>query len=128
MGVPHLLEAKVNEPAKVWKHPSGKVAYLVPIKDFRPAIQCAFRAAKELSAAASGKKRRQSVTGVKEPTLDRREFHAFLMAFRMYLELDVLFSSVDESGEHELHYHDIKMIMPLLDKWGITQEGVDRLP
>lgn len=126
VGVPHLFEAKPYESAKVWKHPSGKVAYLVPVKDFRPAVRCAFKSGLELSETASGKKRKQK--GVAETTVDRREFHAFLMAFRMYLELDVLFSSVDESGDRELDYHEVKKMLPLMEKWGITQDRVDQLP
>mmetsp|Transcript_62573 Transcript_62573/g.182963 ORF Transcript_62573/g.182963 Transcript_62573/m.182963 type:complete len:281 (+) Transcript_62573:63-905(+) len=113
-GIPPMLECR--EARK-----RGEVSrYLVPIKDFRPAIKAAFLLAKKV-APPTGTSRRQRSTH--DTCVDRREFHALLVAFRTYIELSVLFQALDQDDYRGwLNWKECSKALPLLEKWGISEK------
>mmetsp|Transcript_67785 Transcript_67785/g.201664 ORF Transcript_67785/g.201664 Transcript_67785/m.201664 type:complete len:281 (-) Transcript_67785:80-922(-) len=112
-GLPHLLERKDRKTGE-------RAQYLVPIRDLRPAVKSAFAVARKV-APARGKTRKQRMSD--DTCVDRREFHALLVAFRAYLELIVLFTEVDQ--DHTLgllNWKECQKALPLLEKWNIRED------
>merc|ERR1712079_217846 len=52
-------------------------------------------------------------------TVDKTEFHAFVVAFRKYLELAVIFVETDVSKDQKVCYEECKKAFPVLRDWGI---------
>lgn len=115
-GLPALLE---NGRAR---RRGDRACYLVPLEDFRPAVKCAFAAARKLAPpVGSGKKTREKHS----ICVDRREFHALLLAFRTYLELLVLFEGADQDeNAGRLNWQECRRALPLLENWNIDEEKV----
>lgn len=140
-GLPPLLNVKP-------KTKPGAVAYqgpgipLVPITDWKPVIKQAFEAAQDITekakagpdglarARSKAKPKAKAKGEAKEKMVDRKEFHALLVAFRMYLELQVLFDSLDvvgakagseHGGDRLLTLPECEAQLPLLSKWGFTR-------
>mmetsp|Transcript_42385 Transcript_42385/g.76084 ORF Transcript_42385/g.76084 Transcript_42385/m.76084 type:complete len:285 (-) Transcript_42385:294-1148(-) len=105
-GLPHILE----NPDRAR---GAKSSYVVPLKDLKPAIKCAFKEAKSINPE-KGKRFVNSV--------DRAEFHGLLYAFRLYVELDVIFQAIDRDEDQMLNWKDCQKVLSLLEDWNITAE------
>lgn len=92
----------------------------LPIKDYKPCIKGAFNATSALEQAARGQGRRAEGSTV----LDRTEFHAFIVAFRWYLELQVIFEDADTSGDKAINYRECAAAISSLEGWDITMEAI----
>mmetsp|Transcript_52142 Transcript_52142/g.96518 ORF Transcript_52142/g.96518 Transcript_52142/m.96518 type:complete len:295 (+) Transcript_52142:55-939(+) len=93
------------------------------IKEFSPAVSCAYKAALSLAH----KKRKSQRSGGKNSKLDLSEFHAFLVALRHYLELAELFSFLDHTSDsnallslRECHHGRDKLL-----EWGIDDDKMN---
>jgi len=101
------------------------VSQWVDCKTFRPAINCAFRAARDLAVAQGSKKKRRTA----DCMVDRTEFHALLVAFRLYLELDTVFTAIDSTRSMSISFKECQAAQELLTEWGLTEEKVrDKFP
>mmetsp|Transcript_129547 Transcript_129547/g.242362 ORF Transcript_129547/g.242362 Transcript_129547/m.242362 type:complete len:278 (-) Transcript_129547:37-870(-) len=109
-GLPGLLSAggyrKLGEAAES----------LVPLDDFRPACKLAYKQAHKV-APSKGRNTNQ---------IGKREFHALLVSFRLYLELDVLFQFIDQSGDDRLCWKEVERHKSELEAWGIDEESARR--
>jgi len=120
-GLPALMEDK-NSNKRRGNRDEGH--YLVPLKDLRPAATAAFKMAREVAPpnASSSKARKDNLC------VDRREFHALLTAFKLYIELQVLFEKIDGSGvggsdDRRLSWKEIQPHVDLLESWKITAKA-----
>jgi Ca2+-binding EF-hand superfamily protein len=93
------------------------VSGLVKNRDFRPAIKCSFKAARDIHPSESKPKSKAAKEA--DDMIDRSEFHALLVAFRHYLELDVLFSSIDSDGSKMISWKELEKILPKLEDWNL---------
>lgn len=94
---------------------------LIPgITDFRPAIKAAFMASRSLAPPSTGKKKKSA-----DDNVDRREFHALLVYFRHYLELQVLFQEIDTSEDAMVSREEALKALPLLLTWGIEKSDIE---
>mmetsp|Transcript_62565 Transcript_62565/g.182934 ORF Transcript_62565/g.182934 Transcript_62565/m.182934 type:complete len:283 (-) Transcript_62565:109-957(-) len=122
-----ITEAQNGLPALLERHDrkTGTAAqYLVPIRDLKPAVKLSFMVARKV-APAIGKTRKARSTH--DTCVDRREFHALLVAFRAYLELLVAFAQID--SDHVigwLNWKECQKALPLLEKWNITESQARR--
>lgn len=97
---------------------------LVPMGDeLMPAITCAFDAAKNLEKSSKKKK----VQTGKKAKVGMLEFHAFLVAFKYYLQLVELFEIIDGQADdnQKLSLRECKRAAMLLEEWGITNEELE---
>jgi len=114
-GLPVLLETTMRREAH------ATATSLVPsVKDFKPAIKAAFNAARNLSPSKVEKRRRGAI----DTNVDVTEFHALLVAFRQFLELEVVFTGLDRSRDRRLNYKEVEKALPLLASWGLTKKQV----
>jgi len=95
--------------------------YLVPVKDLRPAATAAFKMAREVAPPND----KSSKARVENICVDRREFHALLTAFKLHIELQVLFEKIDGSGvggsdDRRLSWKEVQPHVDLLESWKIT--------
>jgi calmodulin len=88
------------------------------IEEVRTAVNYAWKAARKV--APSTKK-----GGAKR--VDFKEFHAFIMAFRYYLELAELFDHLDALHEEDqkLSLRDCKQGLEKLEVWGVSSAMLD---
>jgi len=115
-GIPPLLEKR----RALTKKDDPSVAYLVPMKDVRPAIKAAFLASKKLASMGGSGFVGNTELGA---GIDRREFHAFVIGLRSYFELDVLFEAINHDYEGgKLSWKDCKQALPSLEAWGISEQ------
>lgn len=117
-GLPALLERE--GPKSLLS--STKDKYIVPLTDLKPAIKCAFSAARKLHAPPPPDKKPKKK--VVSDAIDVRGFHALLVAFQIYLELDVLFQTMDSDGDRHLSWREVKqpLCLKLLEEWDISAE------
>uniref|UniRef100_A0A7S1L934 EF-hand domain-containing protein n=1 Tax=Alexandrium catenella TaxID=2925 RepID=A0A7S1L934_ALECA len=112
-GLPHLLEGhfrKAHEAA----------SYIVPVADLKPAVKLAFGVARKV-APPDGKGRKVKQTH--DLCVDRREFHALLVAFRAYIELLLIFQDIDTDGSlGRLNWKECEKCLPLLEQWNISEK------
>lgn len=95
-----------------------KASYLVPITDFIPAIKAAYSMSKKLAPIIGTAKKKRSDH---DTCIDRREFHALLVAFRTYVELSVLFTAMDQD-DGKLNWQECRKALPILEKWNISEK------
>lgn len=140
-GLPPLLNVKPKSKPGVPAY-QGPGIPLVPITDWKPVIKHAFEAAQDITektragpdglakAKPKAKPKAKAKGEAKEKMVDRKEFHALLVAFRMFLELQVLFDSIDvqgakagseHGGDRLLTLAECEAQLPLLSKWGFTR-------
>jgi hypothetical protein len=98
--------------------------YLVPVKDLRPAATAAFKMAREIAPADH----KSSKARVDNLCVDRREFHALLTAFKLQVELQVLFERIDGSGtggseDRKLMWKEVQPHVAKLEEWKITAKA-----
>uniref|UniRef100_A0A7S2CIH3 EF-hand domain-containing protein n=1 Tax=Alexandrium andersonii TaxID=327968 RepID=A0A7S2CIH3_9DINO len=119
-GLPHLLERTDR------KHHEA-AAYLVPCKDLKLAVKAAFGVARKVAPCKGKTKKAKSNH---DTCVDRREFHALLVAFRAYVELMVLFEQADQDGSQGmLNWKEVQKCIPLLEKWSIkAKEAKNKFP
>jgi len=101
---------------------SGKS--LVPMGDeLMPAVRCAFNAARHLEKSSKNYK----VSKGKKAKVGAKEFHAFLIAFKYYLQLLELFEFLDGQADdnQKLSLRECKRGSILLESWGITEQELD---
>jgi len=97
--------------------------YIVPVNDLKPAIKLAFKAAKGVYEV-KGKKKRSA-----DHVISRDEFHAFLVAFRCYIELEVIFAITDRDDDRRLNWQEAKKVLPILEEWNISEQNAkDKFP
>lgn len=97
---------------------------LVPMGDeLLPAVRCAFNASRNLEKCTKKKK----VKTGKKAKVGHTEFHAFLTAFKYYLQLIELFELMDGQADDNqlLSLRECKRATLLLEGWGITEEELD---
>lgn len=97
---------------------------LVPMGDeLMPAVKCAFNASKHLEKAGKGRKVKKG----KAAKVSMKEFHAFLIAFKYYLQLLELFEWIDGQAEdnQKLSLRECRRAIFLLNGWGITEEELE---
>lgn len=114
-GLPSLLDS--DEPRKAGE----KAKNMVGIEDFRPACKCAFKVAKDIHPS---EKKGQKKKKEDDNMVDRAEFHALLVAFRLYIELDVIFGAIDASGQRSLSFKECEKALPILEEWGLKKSDV----
>lgn len=108
-GLPKLLEPDSRKTGE-------KSHYVVPLEDLRPAAQASYKMAQHVSPPGKGRKARHA-----EACIDRREFHALLVAFTIHVELAVLFERMDMDQDKRLHYLEVEKFVPKLEPWNITK-------
>lgn len=96
----------------------------------KEALTYAFEAAHAISESAKAAKPKAKAKGKKAAPvacidIDITEFHAYLVAFRKYLELAVLFAKVDKSGDRLLTVDEVKKALPQLDGWKVDADDVE---
>lgn len=117
--LPSLLE-------KQGRKKGESASYIVPLTELRPAIRLAFAAARDVAPPKGKTKKTREEHNEK---VDIREFHALLVAFRQYIELDVIFGVMDEDGDRKVNWDNCQAFLPLLETWSITEEdAIGRLP
>jgi len=120
-GLPNLIDDDNRRAA-------GEAATsLVPmIKDFRPAIKCAFQVARDLAPKKRKRGRRGGRRGAADTNIDPTEFHAVLIAFREYLELFVVFKELDDgfSEDNYLSYKECEKGLDMLAAWDIDRSDL----
>lgn len=109
--LPALLESEGS-----FKRKNKTKPPMVPVSDFRPSIKGAYAITKSLLHEGKRLKSRS--------TLRAHEFHAFLVSFRYFLELDVCFGDIDTSGDRRVNYRECKAASGLLENWNITEEVI----
>jgi len=125
-GLPLLLERDAKR--KI----GGRTKVVMPIC-LKPAIKCAFNAARFLAVEEKQTKpklKRKKTKALaakglaKRDLVDLREFHAMLVAFKYYLELDVMFSKLDSTDDRILSWKEVNKpaCLGLLEQWNITPE------
>lgn len=113
-GLAHLLEKR--GPRKRGE----QAGFLVPVRDFKPAIKAAFALARKVAPTLGKDKKAKEAH---DTCVDRREFHALLIAFRYYLELNVLFDAIDQDDTRgKLSWKEVAKALPLLETWQITEK------
>jgi hypothetical protein len=101
---------------------------LVPMGDeLLPAVRCAFNASRNLEKSGKKKGKQYKVASGKKAKVGAPEFHAFLTAFKYYLQLLEMFEFLDGQGEdnQKLSLRECKRGIFLLNGWGITEEELD---
>jgi hypothetical protein len=93
---------------------------LFPNRDYRAAVKCAFAVARDAQAVQGSKK----VVTEANRNVDRQEFHALLIAFRQYLELDCVFDSIDTDGDRRLSLKDCNGALDKLKTWKVARAEV----
>jgi len=93
------------------------LAGLVKSRDFKPAVKCAFKLAREVSPSEGNKNSKAAKEA--GTCVDRAEFHALLVAFRTYVELDVLFDSIDKDGSRAVCWKEFEKILPKMEDWNL---------
>lgn len=125
-GFPPLLDVRTSDmedgDKTACKAKDAVAGSLVPLSDFKPAIKNAFKAAQDLNHG--GGKKGKVVPD--SNAVDRYEFHALLVAFRLYLELDVLFSIADTSQDRLIDFKECEKVLPQLESWGITRNRLQQ--
>lgn len=91
------------------------VTGLVQNRNFRHSIKCAFKCAREVHRVEGSNKQKKEAGDL----IDRSEFHALLVAFRHYLELDILFDSIDKDGSRMVCWKEFEKILPKLEDWNL---------
>jgi len=84
-------------------------------RNFRPAVKCAFAVSRAIDRVEGNAR----VVKENDSLVDRSEFHGLLVAFRQYLELDVLFDKIDEDGDRKISWHEIEACLTQLEKWNL---------
>jgi len=84
-------------------------------RKFRPAVKLAFKLAKTINDVEGSRKAVDTANN----TVDRHEFHALLLTFRQFLELDVLFEGVDLDGDRMLNWKEVEKALPKLESWNL---------
>lgn len=113
--IPNLLSVT---DAAGFKKKGQKSETLIPvIGNFKPAVCLSFAAAKELGAKTSKTK--------DDGYVDKREFHAFLVYFRNYVEVLAVFLEVDTSDDMKVLKEEALEAEPVLAKWGMSREIID---
>jgi len=115
-GLPALLESRGQ------RMRGSRATYLVPISDFRPAVKCAFAVAHKIAPAEGNRKAKED----HRSCVDRREFHALLLAFKTYIELNVLFEYIDQDENRRLNWKECQKALPLLEEWNISEAQARR--
>jgi len=113
-GLPSLLEGGTDRAR------DQKGSYKVDLDDLRPAAKAAYNMARRVAPPGEGKRCRQAADCV-----DRREFHALLIAFGMFIELDLIFSKMDsgQSGEDRMiNWKEAETVVDKLAAWNITKK------
>eukprot|EP00929_Paragymnodinium_shiwhaense_P104398 TRINITY_DN68790_c0_g1_i1.p1 TRINITY_DN68790_c0_g1~~TRINITY_DN68790_c0_g1_i1.p1 ORF type:complete len:324 (-),score=105.13 TRINITY_DN68790_c0_g1_i1:530-1501(-) len=95
--------------------------FIVPLPNLTVAVNCAFNCSKDLDANAGGDD--GGKTNEEDNTVGPREFHRFLVAFRQFVELAVVFLKADD-GDLFLSYKEAEMCIPLLLRWGLDKKSV----
>lgn len=113
-----LTEAQSSVPALLaaprgFRRSASAAPPMVPLTDLKPAINGAFRAAQVLLPQTEG-----------SATLTPHAFHAFLVSFRYYLELHVLFEDVDQSNDGMVGYRECMKAVTLLNDFGIEARDI----
>lgn len=111
---------------KLLVEPGGES--LVPMGDeLLPAVRCAFNASRNLEKHSKTGKTSYKVATGKKAKVGAKEFHAFLIAFKYYLQLLELFEFIDGQGEdnQKLSLRECHKAVFLLRDWGITEEELD---
>jgi len=98
------------------------VTGLVKNRKFAAAIKCAFKLARDVAPAAGGKNSKAAKEA--GDLIDRAEFHALLVAFRHYLELDILFDSIDKDGSRMVCWKEFEPLLPKLESWNLGTKAV----
>eukprot|EP00927_Polykrikos_kofoidii_P079450 TRINITY_DN76230_c0_g1_i1.p1 TRINITY_DN76230_c0_g1~~TRINITY_DN76230_c0_g1_i1.p1 ORF type:complete len:332 (+),score=77.70 TRINITY_DN76230_c0_g1_i1:83-1078(+) len=111
-----------------------KATSLVPsIKEIRTVVKLAFKVAKDLHIKRSPKTKPKSrpkpkqtaKKGTIQGTVDLKEFRAFLIAFKYYLEVAELFESMDQmESDNMLSLRECMKGVKELMEWGITREDL----
>lgn len=100
------------------------VSGLVKVKDFRPAIKCAFALARNAAPdAAGGGGKKSKAKKENESMVDHSEFHALLIAFRQFIEMDVMFDSIDKDGTRMLNWKELEKALPKLEDWNLGKKA-----
>jgi hypothetical protein len=121
-GLPGLLEEKCKRKTS---KASKDICYIVPLTDFAPAIKLAFNEARGV-APPKGKTKKQRDNY--DDTVDPREFHALLLAFRVYIELDVIFKAIDSDADRRIHLDETGPWLPVLAQWNIPADAARAIP
>lgn len=107
---------------RLLRHDDG--TSMVPMGDeLLPAVRCAFNAARNLEHSSKTYK----VQKGKKAKVGQREFHAFLFAFKNYLQLLEMFEFLDGQADdnQKLSLRECKRGVFLLAGWGITEEELE---
>jgi len=113
-GLPPLLEGGADRAT------NEKGKFKVDLDDLRPAATSAYHMARRVAPPGDDRRCRQAADCV-----DRREFHALLMAFGMFIELDLIFSKMDEGqmGEDRMiNWKEAEKVVEKLAAWNITKK------
>eukprot|EP00927_Polykrikos_kofoidii_P071280 TRINITY_DN6756_c1_g1_i1.p1 TRINITY_DN6756_c1_g1~~TRINITY_DN6756_c1_g1_i1.p1 ORF type:complete len:398 (+),score=82.36 TRINITY_DN6756_c1_g1_i1:86-1195(+) len=92
------------------------------VEELAASVKCAWNLARNL--APSKKKKKTKVSSAK--SVGQREFHAFIVAFRHYLECAELFERVDYGAEDDqkLSYRECLKSLETLEAWGIYHDDL----
>jgi len=93
------------------------------IKDFRPAIKCAFALARNAAPDEAMGKKKSKAKKEAESMVDHAEFHALLIAFRQFIEMDVMFDSIDKDGTRMLNWKELEKALPKLEDWNLGKKA-----
>jgi len=91
-------------------------------RKFRPAVKLAFKLAKTINDVEGSKKAVKNAND----TVDRAEFHALLLTFRQFIELDVVFESIDLDGDRMLNWKEVEKALPKLEEWNLGERAAVR--
>jgi len=103
-------------------------SYVPGIKEMTKTIKFAFKASSELGPAASPSTKAKAKAKGKDEgggkTVDKKEFHSFLIALKNYLEIAEFFEQCDGShdDDQKLSYREVAKGQEKLTSWGISQE------
>jgi len=97
------------------------VSGLVKTRDFRPAIKCAFALARNAAAPDKGESKKAKKEN--ESMVDHSEFHALLIAFRQFIEMDIMFDSIDKDGTRMLNWKELEQALPKLEDWNLGKKS-----
>eukprot|EP00928_Gymnodinium_smaydae_P088159 TRINITY_DN72292_c0_g1_i1.p1 TRINITY_DN72292_c0_g1~~TRINITY_DN72292_c0_g1_i1.p1 ORF type:complete len:305 (-),score=74.11 TRINITY_DN72292_c0_g1_i1:163-1077(-) len=101
-----------------------KNKYLVPLRDFKGPIKKCFTIARDLAPTRKSRSQRRGQT---DTNIDKNEFHPFLIAFRQYLEMALVFEQLDGSGDGKLCFVEAEKGKALFESWDITISDVRKL-
>lgn len=115
-GLPKLLEPESRRTGE-------KSQYVVPLEDLRPAIKLSYKMAQHVAPLKQncGRRARRAAD-----CIDRQEFHALLVAFRIHVEVEVLFEKMDKSEDQRLHWKEMEKHVDKLEPWNITKKMARR--